>query len=145
LKGIHPGFWICGSIAVWDIVTTIIGTVATIGPASAVSIMAGIIVSAFVATMLFMTFKIFDDAFARGIPVLGPLLRGVWWVALGYDIYTSFFGNAALMGVGISITNVGALLVIAAMTVLVVGASLVTAYLYHEHTRIGPTPGKGSF
>lgn len=133
LNGINPIFYLFAIIAVWDAVTTLFGTVIPLGVPTVGSLVAGLLVSLSVASLIFMTFEIWSDSTLRENGFLRRGVRSIWFLAVVYDLVTSFYGNATLMEVKFSEPT--GIFVLSGMTVLLAFSSFMAAFLYDKHRR----------
>lgn len=73
--------------AIWDGFTTVAGTVEILG-SGGLQIMAAVVFALIIAGFLLGT------TYVRNLEgILGKALQGGWWMALLYDLYTSYTGN----------------------------------------------------
>lgn len=138
MKGLPPHFYLVGAIACWDAFTTIIGTIKALGGVSFGSMLVGLMSSVIVIILIFMTFQIWSDTsrMFRDNKIVQSAMRGMWILAVLYDIYTSVIGNAALMSVDFG--SINGILVLLMATLLVTGSSFVAAYILDSHRKSKP-------
>jgi hypothetical protein len=135
LNGINPIFYLFATIAVWDGITTLFGTVLLLGAPTVGLWVGGVLASLLVGALIFMTFEIWSHSMFPGNAVLRGIIRGMWSLAVIYDIATCFYGNAKLMDVTLS--NPSGIFVLFTMTVLLAFSSFMAAFLFDKHKNGG--------
>jgi hypothetical protein len=138
IRDLPSHFYLVAIIACWDAFTTIIGTIKALGGVSFGSMFLGVMSSVIVVIVIFMTFEIWSDTSRvfRDNKLIQSAMRGMWGLAVVYDVYTSVVGNATLMSVDFGSMN--GVLVLVMATLLVTGSSFVAAYIMDEHRNSKP-------
>lgn len=129
LKRLLPLFLM---VAMWDGFTTIFGTVSLLGGASLGTVLIGVIVSALMLVLFYLTFDVWDDKSIDSEEVR-MIFRALWIAAAVYDLFTSFYGNRALIfdSTGSAGTG-GSLFVLILSTFIVSGSTLIAAWILND-------------
>ncbi len=117
-----------GIASCWDGATTVTGTYEILGPGGAQVVMA-LVFALVIAAFLLCTSQIFE----QGDDFLGTLLKAFWFIALVFDLYTSYLGNKAYLAPGALEPQQFILLL--GMTVLVSGAPIFVSLIWHKRLR----------
>lgn len=116
----------CLFTGLWDGFTTFYGTSIVMGD-NDTQVVASAIFAVIIGGFLFGTKGIWE---ASASSFLSLLLRSLWLVALGYDLYTSFLGNKDfILGGNI---NDDQMIILVGMTILVSGAPIIFSYLVEK-------------
>lgn len=115
-----------GFVALWDAITTIIGTSHILGD-SAIQIFISILFGSIISMLLLNTVPIMtnprQDLFSLGVKLL-------WFLALVYDFYTAYVGNKTYLTGG-TITNPQVAITLG-LTIFVVSAPIFISHSYFE-------------
>jgi hypothetical protein len=116
---------ILGAAALWDGFTTIYGTLQILGTDVA-PVIASLLCGALILSLLLNTKRImsWESDFSGG------LLRLFWFIAVAYDLYTSWMGNQTFL-VKTTI-NDHKLAVLAGVTLLISGSPIVLSLLWEK-------------
>jgi hypothetical protein len=113
----------CGLTGLWDGFTTFYGTSQVMGN-DGTQIIASAVFAVIIGGFLFGTKVIWESA---SNAFLSLLLRSLWVIALGYDLYTSYLGNKDfILGGNV---NDDQMIILVGMTILVSGAPIIFSYL----------------
>jgi hypothetical protein len=121
-------FLFLGFVALWDAVTTIIGTVSILGN-SAIQIFISILFGVIISMLLINTIPIVnnprEDFLSTGAKFL-------WFLALLYDIYTAYSGNKDYITHG-AITT-GQTIITIGLTIFVASAPIFISWVLYGDT-----------
>jgi len=114
---------VTGLTGLWDGFTTFYGVSQIMGTTKEATI-ASAFFAFIIAGFLFGTKTIWDIA---GNNLLSIILKLLWFIALSYDIYTSFYGNKTfiLNGQG----SEEQMIILIGMTLLVSGSPIIYSYI----------------
>ncbi len=117
-----------GLVTVWDTFTTITGTTAIIGVGNIqifISVIFGLIISAFLIFTIPILNNTDDDLIAIGAKIL-------WFLAVCYDLYTSFTGNKTFIAEQAASGNIERILITAGMTIFVSSSPIGISYVWNK-------------
>ncbi len=122
-------------VALWDAITTVIGTIAALGGAAVITAVFGFLTGLAVLAILFFTFDIWSKQHPvlRDFPIIEYVLKGLWSLAIVYNASTAFYGNAVALGVPLN--SPGQWFVLAGSTIIVSGSTLVASFLFYWDRR----------
>jgi hypothetical protein len=116
-----------GAVALWDVITTIIGTVSILGD-SAIQIFISILFGVIISMLLINTLPIMknpkDDFLSIGAKLL-------WFLALVYDVYTAYCGNKNYITHG-AIT-MGQMIITVGLTIFVASAPIFISWILYPN------------
>jgi hypothetical protein len=112
--------------ALWDTITTVHGTLVFLDAKTPGIAISSVLVGLVTLIFMYFTFDIFGPVQSRAG---GTALRGLWWIALFYKVFTSYHGNKDLIGSRIG--NYG-YVVLAAMTLLICSSTILTSWILFE-------------
>jgi hypothetical protein len=113
----------CFVTGLWDGFTTFYGTSQIMG-SDPLQLIASVIFAVIITGFLFGTKIIWESSSSN---FLSFLLRSLWLVALGYDLYTSYLGNKNFILSGN--VNDDQMIILIGMTILVSGSPIIFSYL----------------
>ena len=110
-------------ISLYDGFTTIIGTANIMNDQMIISVVFAIAILSLVGSTAFIWSKsvLTEDLF------LGTFLKFLWFIAMGYDIYTSYQGNLNVLIGGY--VNDEQLVILIGLTILVSASPVIFSYL----------------
>ncbi|MCK5720048.1 MAG: hypothetical protein KAH84_08910 [Thiomargarita sp.] len=117
--------FVFGLASLWDGFTTVYGTTEILGGGSPQILGASAIFSLIILAFLLNTNMIWKMAYDE---LLGGLLKIMWFVALGYDLYTSYIGNQYFILEGHG--NNTQLFILLGITLLVTGSPIFLSLLW---------------
>lgn len=115
-------------VTIWDTFTTVTGTMAIIGNGKIqlfLSIIFGLIISGFLLSTMLILKNPKDDIIIMGA-------KALWFLALGYDLYTSFTGNQSLIAESSSSDEIGQLAITIGMTLFVSSSPIAISYITYD-------------
>jgi hypothetical protein len=115
--------------ALWDAFMTIYGTVTILG-SGPLQIAASLLFSALVLTLLLNTRRIMRSLSG----FMGSMAKFFWFIAIGYDFFTSWIGNSKLI-VGGS-RNAAQTVILIGLTLLVVSSPILLSELWERRSQI---------
>lgn len=113
--------------ALWDGLTTIYGTVQVLGDGS-FQLVASVLFSALIMGFVLNTTRIMRWSKSQGF--LGMLTGFFWFIALCYDFYTSWLGNADLL-VGKS-GRPAEIIILIGLTLLVIASPILLSMMWER-------------
>ena len=117
-----------GLITAWDTFTTVTGTTAIIGTGNIqifISIIFGIIISSFLIFTIPILDNDDDDLIAIGSKIL-------WFLAVCYDLYTSYTGNRTFIAEQAASGNIEKILITVGMTIFVSSSPIGISYIWNK-------------
>lgn len=136
--------WPCIAFAVWDAITTVIGTMAVLGGNSFISIIAAGLVTSFTTAILFNAFPLLK---LRTSETASAWFKILIIAVVIYDLFTSYYGakyatfsgeSGELDSLEYSMTFAKGFVVLM-LTGLAVGATLICSRLFYEKRYSQPT------
>jgi hypothetical protein len=115
--------------SLWDAFMTIYGTITILGNGP-LQIAASLLFSALVLTLLLNTKRIM--MVLGGF--MGSMAKFFWFIAIGYDFFTSWVGNSQLI-VG-DRRNAAQTLILVGLTLLVVSSPILLSELWEKRSQI---------
>jgi hypothetical protein len=115
--------------ALWDAFMTIYGTVTILG-SGPLQIAASLLFSALVLTLLLNTRRIMRSLSG----FMGSMAKFFWFIAIGYDFFTSWVGNSRLI-VG-DRRNAAQTLILIGLTLLIVSSPILLSELWERRSQI---------
>ena len=113
-----------GFAALWDSFTTVFGTVEILGE-QGLQVTASVIFAAIIAGFLLSTAYIFHKG-----GLVGQILIVFWFIALGYDLFTSYTGNLLFI-MGGKVSDVQTIVLIG-MTILVSSSPILISLILDD-------------
>lgn len=128
----------CVAFALWDAVTTAIGTIAILNGTGVAYVGAGL-VTCFTTAILMSSFKLLKIG---PNSVTGAFVRVLFILVIFYDLYTSFYGAKFATFSGLEgqteqvfyETSFAKWMVVLMLTLLSVSATMICSWIYHERT-----------
>jgi len=128
----------CIAFALWDAVTTAIGTIAILNGTGFAYLGAGL-VTCFTTAILMSSFKLLKIG---PNSVTGAFVRVLFFLVIFYDLYTSFYGAKFATFSGLDgqteqvfyETSFAKWVVVLMITLLSVSATMICSWIYHERT-----------
>lgn len=115
-----------GFVTIWDTITTVYGTYTILGDGQT-QLIISIFFAVFLAAYLLHTIPIIKNPSEELIPVGAKIL---WFLAILYDLYTSFKGNVEL--ILSNATGMEKVIIAIGLTVFVSSAPIGVSKLYFE-------------
>ena len=113
-------------VSAYDVLTTIFGTISILGPTVG-STMASILLGGIIGGLMYYSYEIHNsdksDLMVAGLNVL-------WFIAVAYDLYTSFMGNNRFIILGaLESREAGKLVILLGLTAFVTSCPIIWSYL----------------
>jgi len=116
---------IFGLVATWDVFTTFVGISEILGDKGSAQIFIAVVFALVIAGFLFGTSYIFSSSGGAS-----SILIVLWFIALGYDLYTSYAGNLYYVMEGSASGNQHIILI--GLTLLVSCAPIIVSSIVEE-------------
>jgi hypothetical protein len=111
--------------SVWDVFTTVYGTIAVLGDGP-FQIIAALLFAGLVLGFVLNTGRVFR----WGGGLVGGLVKFFWFIALFYDLYTSWIANAELLVGGSG--DAAEIVILIGLTVLVVSSPILLSAAWQK-------------